>query len=106
MRFSGLKAVIFDLDDTLTVHQAAYDASYLAEFDAILEGLGVSTGEAVMVGDTFEHDVEGAVAAGVRAVWVDRRGDGVPRPNVTGKRVRTLHELLELVGGGGLEARS
>ena len=30
MRFSGLKAVIFDLDDTPTVHQAAYDASYLA----------------------------------------------------------------------------
>ena len=30
MRISGLKAVIFDLDDTLTVHQAAYDDSYLS----------------------------------------------------------------------------
>ena len=30
MGIPGLKAVIFDLDDTLTVHQAAYDDSYLA----------------------------------------------------------------------------
>ena len=29
MGFPGVKAVIFDLDDTLTVHQAAYDDSYL-----------------------------------------------------------------------------
>ena len=30
MGIPGLKAVIFDLDDTLTRHQAAYDESYLA----------------------------------------------------------------------------
>jgi putative hydrolase of the HAD superfamily len=34
--------------------------------------------DAVMIGDTVERDVDGALAAGLRAVWINRAG--LPRP--------------------------
>lgn len=43
-------------------------------------------GRAAMVGDHLWHDIEGAQAAGLRGIWIDRRGttraDGWPRPDV------------------------
>ena len=41
-------------------------------FVAALERLDVTAGEAVMVGDSLEEDVEGARALGMRAILVDR----------------------------------
>jgi putative hydrolase of the HAD superfamily len=38
--------------------------------------LGISAGQAVMVGDNLTNDVRGAQEAGMRAVWLDRR-DGL-----------------------------
>ena len=43
-------------------------------FRRMLELLGVEAGEAVMVGDTLEDDIEGARAVGMRAILVDREG--------------------------------
>jgi putative hydrolase of the HAD superfamily len=52
---------------------------------------------AVHVGDSLEHDVAGAQAAGWKAVWLNR--DGVP--NGTGLRpdaeIASLHELDTVV---------
>ena len=36
-------------------------------FSAALHLLGVPPSDAVMVGDSFKHDVEGALAVGMRA---------------------------------------
>ncbi len=36
--------------------------------------VGVGLGEAVCIGDSLEWDVHGAMAAGMRAVWLDRVG--------------------------------
>jgi HAD superfamily hydrolase (TIGR01549 family) len=43
-------------------------------FRRMLELLEVVPSEALMVGDTVEDDVEGAIAVGMRAVLVDREG--------------------------------
>jgi HAD superfamily hydrolase (TIGR01509 family) len=43
-------------------------------FKAVLDLLEVAPGDAAMVGDTFEDDIEGALAIGMRAVLVDRLG--------------------------------
>jgi phosphoserine phosphatase len=43
-------------------------------FAHTLEVLGVTPDRAVMVGDSLERDVEGALAAGLRAVWLNRHG--------------------------------
>ena len=47
-----------------------------AIFEVALELAGCSADEAVHVGDTREEDVEGAEAAGIRALLLDRDGGG------------------------------
>ena len=44
-----------------------------------VRGLGLSPGEVLMVGDTWDEDVAGARAAGVDAAWIDARGQGLPQ---------------------------
>jgi putative hydrolase of the HAD superfamily len=41
-------------------------------FQAALSALGVAPGDAVMVGDSLEEDIEGARALGMRAILIDR----------------------------------
>jgi len=49
-------------------------------FETALGRLGCAPAEAVMVGDSWHHDVEGAVAAGLYAVWLNRSGAAHPDP--------------------------
>jgi FMN phosphatase YigB (HAD superfamily) len=44
-------------------------------FERALERAGVTAIEALMVGDSFKHDIEGALSAGWRAVLLKRSGD-------------------------------
>jgi putative hydrolase of the HAD superfamily len=43
-------------------------------FEAALAALGARPGEAAMVGDSYEDDIEGAEALGMRAILLDREG--------------------------------
>jgi putative hydrolase of the HAD superfamily len=63
-----------------------------AIFAAALERLGVAAGDALHVGDSVEHDVAGARAAGIDAVLVARDGAEVP------DGVRAVASLDELTG--------
>jgi putative hydrolase of the HAD superfamily len=90
LRDRGLKLGLLsnsarDLDEFVGHHGLAVDAvltsrahgktkPHEAIFRRMLELLDVVPGEAVMVGDTVEDDVEGATAVGMRAVLVDREG--------------------------------
>jgi pyrimidine 5'-nucleotidase len=51
-------------------------------FAIALERLGAAAPAAVMLGDSWEADVAGARAAGIRAVWFNRRGASSPDPAV------------------------
>jgi putative hydrolase of the HAD superfamily len=62
-----------------------------AIFAVALERLGARAADAVHVGDSVDHDVAGARAAGVAPVFVAR--DGQPAPH----GVRTISTLDELV---------
>jgi len=59
-------------------------------FSALLGLLGVAPAAAVMIGDSVEDDVEGAVASGCGAILLDRSGRaaGAPLP-----RIESLAEL-------------
>jgi putative hydrolase of the HAD superfamily len=63
-----------------------------AIFRAALDRLGAAAEGAVHVGDSLEHDVAGARAAGLEAVLVARNGAAAP------DGVRTVRSLAELVG--------
>jgi putative hydrolase of the HAD superfamily len=51
-----------------------------AVFEQALSQLGANRDQAVMVGDSLSKDVDGALAAGLGAVWVNRNGFPAP-PN-------------------------
>ena len=48
-------------------------------FDALAKRLGLFPGNLVMVGDSWADDIEGALAAGWTAIWINRAGK--PRPD-------------------------
>lgn len=48
-------------------------------FDALAKKLGLFPGNLAMVGDSWTDDIEGALAAGWTAIWINRAGK--PRPD-------------------------
>ena len=63
-----------DVDAVLTSRQHGKTKPHESIFRRVLELLDVAPGEAAMIGDTVEEDVEGARAVGMRAVLLDRDG--------------------------------
>ena len=74
-------------------------------FEAVLGGLTVERHEVLHVGDSLSADVAGAVAMGIRSVWLTRRvkdpGQALekhqgPRPD---SRIDDLSELEGILDG-------
>jgi putative hydrolase of the HAD superfamily len=66
-----------------------------AVFRHALSLVGGEAADAVMVGDTVERDIDGAVAAGVRAIWINRFGE--PRPRADLVEITSLDDLPALL---------
>jgi len=70
-----------------------------AVYRHVLDALRAGPAEAVMIGDHLEFDVDGAQRVGVRGIWLDRAGGGLPaacgiRPH------RIIRGLTELHNAG------
>ena len=65
-----------------------------AIFEYALNAVGVSPKETIHVGDSFEADIMGAHAAGIRAILLDRDGTQTGRWEET---IQTLHALPDLI---------
>ncbi len=65
-------------------------------FDLLLDRLGITADQALMVGDNLETDVEGARRAGIDQVWFnpERERSGKHRPTFTIKQLEELKRLL------------
>jgi len=55
----------------------------------------VGADDGVMIGDSVERDVDGALALGLRALWMNRAGE--PRPRADLVEIRGLDELPALL---------
>jgi HAD superfamily hydrolase (TIGR01549 family) len=91
----------FSLANFITVSVSGAEHGYMKPhrsiFDTALERSGVKAAEAMMVGDSMRHDIEGAVNAGWQAVLLKRSGE-VPASLPPGVRViQTLPELLSVL---------
>jgi putative hydrolase of the HAD superfamily len=67
-------------------------------FDAAVQAGGADTQQTVHVGDHPEIDVQGALSAGLHAIWVNRSGQPwpgeLPRPDGIVTHVGQLQRLL------------
>ncbi len=70
-------------------------------FAAVQRRLGLFPGNLAMVGDSWSDDVEGALAAGWTAIWVNREGWPRPShdPDLPLYEVRTLDRVPGLLEG-------
>lgn len=85
----------FALDGLITAAVSSADHGYLKPhpsiFSSALDQAGVTAEQAVMVGDSYAHDVLGARAAGMEGILLSRGGPGRRQPGVT--VIETLREL-------------
>lgn len=87
----------FSLGGLITVSVSSAEHGYMKPhrsiFDKALAKAGVRPEEAVMVGDSIKHDIDGALAIGMRAVLLRRSGE-VPADLPAGLPV--IHSLTVL----------
>ncbi|ASJ02765.1 2-haloalkanoic acid dehalogenase [Thermococcus profundus] len=67
-------------------------------FEKPLEVFGVRPEEAVHIGDTKEEDFEGALRAGMWAVWINPEAGGVRRIHERGFEVPSVEGILDVMG--------
>jgi len=78
----------------------------------VLDALGIRASEAWMVGDNLEWDVAGPQRLGMRGVWVDLLGEGLPTPTPVRPDfiIRRFSQILAVVpepsAGAGASATS
>jgi len=69
----------FSLADFVSVSVSGAEHGYMKPhrsiFDRALERAGVKAEDALMVGDSYRHDIEGALSAGWRAVLINRSAE-------------------------------
>lgn len=89
----------FELRGLFSVALSSVEHGYMKPhpsiFEAALRGAGVNASEAVMVGDSLTHDVDGARRLGMRGVLVARSGPVQAPPDVP--VIQSLRELPALL---------
>ena len=90
----------FALDRYVRTHVSAHPnrrmKPHRSIFETALADADVRADEALMVGDSLRADVEGALAAGMRAVWLRRAGE-VPADRPAVPIIRRLDELPAII---------
>jgi putative hydrolase of the HAD superfamily len=89
----------FELDGLISVAVSSSDHGFMKPhpsiFRAALELMQVTAGDAIMVGDSFAHDIVGARQVGMRGVLLDRRGVTPAEDDLA--VIQTLSELPRLL---------
>jgi HAD superfamily hydrolase (TIGR01549 family) len=80
LRHTGLRHLF---DDLVISEAAGISKPNPVIFSMALTAAGVHAAESVMLGDSWENDVMGAIGAGIAAAWLDRAGRGVPDRSVS-----------------------
>lgn len=62
-------------------------------FEHALDRLDVTAEQATMVGDSLARDIDGAIAVGLRGVWINRGGRSRPEGRTDVVEIATLSEL-------------
>jgi len=97
----GVEEIVahFTLDDYMAAAVSSLETGAVKPaprmFSALFGLLGISPADAVMVGDSMEDDVDGALACGCPAILLDRSGR---RRDLAVPRIESLAELPAALG--------
>ncbi len=80
------------VDALITSEEVGVSKPDVEIFQAALDCAAAAPDSAVMVGDAWATDIEGALAAGIRPVWLNRFGKTRPR-DVTVAEIQSLEPL-------------
>lgn len=92
-------------DVTLSSVEHGYMKPHRSIFEAALRAVRVDAADAVMVGDSLTHDVDGARRLGMQGVLVARTGPPVDAPSDV-PVIQSLRELPPLLWSRSLDHRS
>ena len=86
------------IDVLMASEEAGVSKPDPAIFALALERLSCAADEAVMVGDSWENDIVGALSAGIRAVWFNPHGEEPPGAGVPVLRaLAPVDEVLAII---------
>jgi putative hydrolase of the HAD superfamily len=80
LRHCGLDSLI---DVLITSEEVGAAKPDVRIFEAALSHLKLTAGQTVMIGDAWQTDIAGALTAGIRPIWFNRKGAINPDPAVT-----------------------
>jgi 2-haloacid dehalogenase/putative hydrolase of the HAD superfamily len=97
-----------DLEAAMTHHGLAFTAVVTSEdvgaykpdramFTRALDALGLGADEVLHVGDSIKADVGGPHATGIRAAWVNRRGQAAPAGTPMAYEITDLSDLAAII---------
>jgi FMN phosphatase YigB (HAD superfamily) len=86
-------------EDTYISMDIGYDKPDLRFYQEALRRSGLSADEVLMIGDSMTTDILGAQAAGIDAIFFDRRGEIENGKGQTGacKVIRSLDQLSAIL---------
>ena len=66
-------------------------------YEEALRMNGVSAAEAVMIGDSWNSDIQGAINAGIDQIWIRKSKDPLPEGQSATYLVHTLSDVMEIL---------
>jgi HAD superfamily hydrolase (TIGR01549 family) len=102
LSWAGVPVSEFAYDLVTTYENMHATKPHSAYFAEVFANIGVAPGDALMVGDDWENDIEPAAAAGCFTFWIPPNGEDSPPDAALVSRFGSLADLYRLVVDGWL----
>lgn len=102
LAWAGLPVAEYDFDLVTTYENMHATKPQPVYYQELLERIGVSANEALMVGDDWENDIAPANRVGCYTYWLPMNGETAPLQDDVVTKYGSLDELYSLVKSGWL----
>lgn len=86
-----------DVDYLVASEEAGMDKPCETIFLLALQKCHCLADEAIMIGDNFQHDIQGALDVGIGGIWLNRKKEPRPAEKRTYKEVYSFKEAAEYI---------